>query len=250
MLRLDDLSFGYGRSIIGGGLTLDLAKGETLALLGPNGSGKTTLFKTVLGLLPALGGRVLVEGADSAGWSPGQRARIFGYVPQSSPGFFPFSVAEVVLMGRTARLGPFAAPAAKDRAVAAAMLERLGIAHLAERDFPRISGGERQLVLIARALAQEPAILVLDEPTASLDFGNQRLILDTVRRLSGQGLSIVLSTHHPDEAFAVANKAALLRAGALLAAGPVPATLTEDSLTALYGVPVALHRVGDKVVCV
>ena len=248
-LTLDALAFGYGRVKVGGPLTMELHPGETLALLGPNGSGKTTLFKTVLGLLPPLGGRVLAGGTDTTRWSPAERARLFGYVPQSSPGFFPFSVAEVVLMGRTARIGTFAAPSAKDRAIAARMLDRLGIAHLAGRDFPRISGGERQLVLIARALTQEPAILVLDEPTASLDFGNQRLILETIRHLSDQGLSIILSTHHPDEAFAIADKAALLRAGQLLGAGSVAETLTAPALSALYGVPVTLHRLGDRMVC-
>ncbi len=197
MLAVEDLAFGYGRRVIGSGVSFALGRGEVLCLLGPNGCGKTTLLKTLLGLLPAKAGRVLVEGSDLAGMRRRDVARRIAYVPQAHAAFFPFTVREVVVMGRASRLGPFAAPGAGDEAAAARSLDALGIGHLAHADYSRISGGERQLALIARALAGEPQLLVMDEPTASLDFGNQARVLTQVRRLSGSGITIVFSTHDP-----------------------------------------------------
>lgn len=237
-LEVEGLAVGYGGKAIGRDLSFTLSAGETLSLLGPNGSGKTTLFKSLLRLIEPLAGRVRIDGEDIAGWSRAAMARHFGYVPQAGAGYFPFSVREMVLMGRTARLGPFAAPGRGDRAAAEAAIETLGLGHLAERPYPQLSGGERQLVLIARALAQEPRFLVLDEPTASLDFGNQVRVLQQVRRLAGAGIGVVLSTHHPDQAFVLGGRALLLREGRLAAAGPVAEVITAEALQTLYGVAV------------
>jgi iron complex transport system ATP-binding protein len=193
---------------------------------------------------------VRVEGEDAARWPPARRARVFGYVPQASPGYFPFSVMEMVLMGRTARLGVFAAPSRNDHAVVARILADLGIANLAGREYTRISGGERQLALIARALAQEPRLLVLDEPTANLDFSNQLLLLDIVRALAGRGLGILFSTHHPDQALAVATHALLLKRGEMQAFGPAADVLTAERLSALFSVELAVERAAGALVCV
>src|SRR4030095_16607639 len=171
-LELADLAFGYPGKEVGRDVTFDLTGGEVLCLLGPNGGGKTTLFKTILRLLSPLPGRVAVDGQPIAGWARDRLARVFGYVPQAQLGIFPFTVAEIVLMGRTAHIGPFATPSRADRAIAEEMLVSLGIGHLAPRPYTEISGGERQLTLIARALAQQPAILVMDEPNASRRFGH------------------------------------------------------------------------------
>src|SRR6516164_5739301 len=172
-LRIEDLSYGYPGNVVGRHVSFSVGVGEVLCLLGRNGEGKSTLFKTILGLLPPRAGSVRVDSEPIAGWSPRRRALTFGYVPQNSGGTFPFTVAELALMGRSAHRGPFAAPSAADREAAKEAIALLGITHLAEREWQRVSGGERQLALVARALAQEPRILVLDEPTASLDFGNQ-----------------------------------------------------------------------------
>ena len=177
MLEVSGLAFGYGRRRVGAGLDLTVRAGEVLCLLGPNGGGKTTLFKTLLGLLPPLAGAIRLDGEDVARWSRRRLAARLGYVPQAQGATFPFRVSDVVLMGRASRLGPFASPGPADRAIAARALASLEIAHLAERAYTEISGGERQMVLIARALAGEPRILVMDEPTASLDFGNQGLVI-------------------------------------------------------------------------
>lgn len=244
-LTVEALAFGYGGRTIGQGVSFALARGEVLCLLGPNGGGKSTLLKTLLGLLPALGGAVKIDGEDTIAWAPRRRARAFGYVPQSGAGQFAFTVAEMVLMGRTAHRSIFAAPSEADRAIAAAALQSLGIAALAERDWLRISGGERQLALIARALAQQPLLLVLDEPTANLDFGNQVRVLAELRRLAGQGLAVIFATHHPEQAFACADRVALLHEGHLARLGPPAEIITPESMHLVYGIDVDVVPVGN-----
>jgi iron complex transport system ATP-binding protein len=241
-MRLDvqDLAFGYAGKEVGRGVTFSLAGGEVLCLLGPNGGGKTTLFKTILRLLAPHGGRVDVDGEGVAGWSRLRLARVFGYVPQAQLGVFPFTVAEIVLMGRTAHIGPFATPSRGDRTVAQEMLAALGIGHLAARPYTEISGGERQLTLIARALAQRPAILVMDEPTASLDFGNQVRVLAEIEQLARRGIAVMLSTHDPDHAFLCAHRVALLHRGRLARLGPPAEVITRESLREVYGVDVTV----------
>jgi iron complex transport system ATP-binding protein len=237
-LSVEKLAFGYPGRVIGRDASFALDAGEVLCLLGPNGSGKTTLFRTVLGLLPGQGGAVRLDGADIAGWSRQDMARAMGYVPQAHTAYFPFTVIETVLMGRTARMGLFATPSHADVAVAERMLEQLRIAHLRDAIYTRISGGERQLTLIARALAQEPSILVMDEPTASLDFGNQMLVLSHIRSLARHGIAVVLSTHDPDHAFFCADRVALLKDGRLVRVGTPEDVITAETLHDLYGVDV------------
>lgn len=252
-LTCEALAFGYPRKPVGAGLSLTVTPGEVLVLLGPNGSGKTTLFKTMLGLIPAQGGTVRLDDRPLASLSRREVALQLGYVPQAFAGYFPFTVRETVLMGRTAHIGIFASPSSGDRAVADRMLEALGIAHLAEEPYTRISGGERQLTLIARALAQEPSLLVMDEPTASLDFGNAVRVLERIRSLADEGITIILSTHDPDHAFLCGDRVALLKDGRLVALGPPNETITPQRLNELYGVDVAIHQVGasqETKVCV
>lgn len=237
-LAAADLAFGYRGHPVWEGVSLAVAAGEVLALLGPNGGGKTTLLKTLLGLLSPQAGSVMLDGRDLAMVPVRERARLVAYVPQSHHGTFAFTAFDVVLMGRTAHGGLFARPSAKDRAVAAAMLERLGIAHLSGRSVTMISGGERQLVLVARALAQEPRFIVLDEPTASLDFGNQGKVMRQIRSLAADGLGVLFTTHDPNQALGHADRVALLRDGGVMAVGPVAEILSQERLAALYGAPV------------
>jgi len=240
-LDLQDLAFGYAHREVGRDVTFSLSGGEVLCLLGPNGGGKTTLFKTVLRLLAPHGGRILVDGESITGWSRARLARAFAYVPQAQLGVFPFTVADTVLMGRTAHLGAFATPSRGDRAIALEMLGVLGISHLAARPYTEISGGERQLTLIARALAQEPAILVMDEPTASLDFGNQIRVLSEIEQLAHRGIAVMLSTHDPDHAFLCAHRVALLHHGRLARLGSPEQVITRESLREVYGIEVSVR---------
>ena len=253
-LEARGLDFGYAGRVVGRGLDLTLGKGEVLCVLGPNGSGKTTLFRTLLGLLPRLGGRVTIGGEDIERMPRGRIAREVAYVPQASSSYFDFSLAEMVLMGRTAHLGAFAAPGAHDRSLAHAALERMGIGTLAGRPVGAVSGGERQLALIARAIATEARTLVMDEPTANLDFGNQARVLSHVAALRDSGVSILLCTHDPDHAFHVADRVLLMREGSAVTLARTEAALTADNLSRLYDVPVHVADVdtpaGRRRICV
>jgi len=244
MLRVRDLAFGYPGRHVGSGVSFDVERGCTLAILGGNGAGKTTLLRTLLGLLPAQGGRVEIDGASVAGLLPGERARKLAYVPQHSTPPFAFVVEDIVLMGRAARVPAFTRPGRADRAAAARALERLRIEALAQRPVTELSGGERQLVLIARALAQEAPILILDEPTASLDFGNRARVLAELDRLRASGLCVVFSTHEPEHALAHADQALLLADGHPMITAPVEHALTAENVTRLYGIPVDRVDVG------
>jgi iron complex transport system ATP-binding protein len=236
------LGFGYGAKVVGRDVDLEARSREVLCLLGPNGSGKTTLFKTMLGLLPPQAGEVRLDGIALTQLTRPEIARRLAYVPQAHAAHFPFTVIDMVVMGRTAHLGVFASPTDEDRRRALAALATLGIVHLAETEYTRISGGQRQLALIARSLAQEAPAIVMDEPTASLDFGNQVVVLSEVRRLAARGLAVLLSTHDPDHAFSIGHRVALLDGGRLVATGRPDEVLTPERLRAVYGVYVAVER--------
>jgi iron complex transport system ATP-binding protein len=254
-LEARELAFGYRNHRVGHDVSLSLQPGEVVCLLGPNGGGKTTLFRTLLGLLPAQGGNVLLGGDDLARLPRREIARRIAYVPQVHTGYFPFTVRDVVLMGRTAHLAPFASPSRADHDAAEEALARLDLAHLADAVYTQISGGERQLTLLARALAQSAPLMVMDEPTASLDFGNQIKVLERVGALAKSGIGVLLSTHDPDQAFLLGHRVALLHHGTLAALGAPQQVLTPAALHMLYGVEVDISKVGDarvgeRAVCV
>ncbi|AUC52254.1 ABC transporter [Sagittula sp. P11] len=245
MLVARDLSIGYGQQVIGSGLGLEVAPGDVLCLLGPNGCGKTTLFRTLLGLLPPLSGEVLLSGKPITAQRRAEVARQISYVPQAHAPPFPFEALDVVLMGRTARLGAFGQPSRTDREAAFAAMVQLGIGDLAASDYSRLSGGQRQLVLIARALAQEAPLMVMDEPTASLDFGNEAQVLariSALARAAAHGAhGVVLSTHNPDHAFQLGARVLLMKAGQRVAEGPCDEVLTTQTLSAVYGIGVTVE---------
>jgi iron complex transport system ATP-binding protein len=241
-LAAEKLSIGYGSRLVASGIDLVLAEGTVTCLLGPNGIGKTTLFRTLLGLLPSLAGTIKIAGDDISGLSREAIARQIAYVPQSYFGNFAYTVLDLVVMGRTAYLGNFGTPAKSDIEIAARALETLGISTLAARDVTRVSGGERQLALIARALAQQTGIIVMDEPTASLDLGNRLLVLEKVRGLADEGLAVLISTHEPEQAFAIADRVAILGGGNHFRTGPVETVLTSRQLTLLYGIDLDVEK--------
>ena len=238
MLEVSDLAFGFPGRTIGRGVSFGVAAGEVLCVLGPNGGGKTTLFRTVLGLLESHRGSIDLDGEALSSLSRSEIARRVGYVPQGHTAYFAYTVREFALMGRTAHLGALSSPSGKDVDVAQLALESLGIAHLADQPVTEISGGERQLALVARALAQQPRLLVLDEPTASLDFGNQVRVLERIGALAASGIAILFSSHEPDHAFLCAHRALLLGAGRVLEIGAPREVIRPDTLERLYHVSV------------
>jgi iron complex transport system ATP-binding protein len=249
MLEARGLGYGYPGRAVGRHLNLALGAGVVLCVLGPNGGGKTTLFRTLLGLLEAQAGEVRLQGESLDALPRGEVARRMGYVPQGHSAQFAFTVRDVVLMGRTAHVGLFAAPGAADRAAAERAIEALGIGALADRVLTELSGGERQLAMIARALAQGARLLVLDEPTASLDFGNQVRVLRELRRLAADGYAVVFSSHDPGQAFLAASGALLLVRGGALRQGTPEDVITADNLRQVYGVDVRVTAVDGVRAC-
>lgn len=246
MLAARALAFGFPSRRVGSGVDLALARGESLAILGGNGAGKTTLLRTLLGLLPPLSGEVRIGDVPLASLDAAARAARIAYVPQQHAPAYAFSVTDAVLMGRVAHVATFARPRRRDHAAVREALEALRIESLAQRRITELSGGERQLVMIARALAQQAPILLLDEPTASLDFGNRIRVLDELDRLRARGMTILFSTHEPDQALAHADRALLLADGRPLVLDTVQRALTATNIERLYRTPVRLVHLGAR----
>jgi ABC-type cobalamin/Fe3+-siderophores transport system ATPase subunit len=241
-LELSGINCGYSDRTIIKGVSMTIEAGEVMCLLGPNGSGKSTLFKSILGLLPLQGGKILVDGNNISSWSRPKLARVMGYIPQDHIPSFPYTVLDIVLMGRVAHLNRFSSPSAGDVKVAEEALETLNISYLRDKLYTEISGGERQLVVIARALAQQPQILIMDEPTSNLDFGNQMLVLKKIQRLSQLNLAVIMSSHFPNHALLCATKVMLLKDGMVFSMGTPEETVTERNLKMIYGVDVKIVK--------
>lgn len=239
ILHAQQIRIGYKDQALGPAFDVQLAAGQVVALLGPNGSGKTTLLKTLLGILPPVSGQISLLDKNLSDWPSKHRAQHIGYVPQALHSHFSFSVLDMVLMGRSAYLNAFSQPCASNQQIAMDCLAQLQIQHLAARSFTELSGGEQQLVMLARALTQQPRILILDEPTASLDFANQILVLEHIKQLKEQGLAILMSTHQPEHALQTADHLALFKQGTLAKTGPAAELGTAANIAWLYDLSVA-----------
>jgi iron complex transport system ATP-binding protein len=245
MLQMKGAGLGYNGRAIVHDVDLEIRSGDILCLLGQNGAGKTTLFRTMLGFIRPVYGTISVDGRDLSRLSPREVAGFVSYVPQSYAMPFSYKARDVVLFGRTAHLGIFAAPGRKDRSIAMECLEILDMAHLADRSFNELSGGERQMVVIARALAQEARFMILDEPASNLDYGNQVRVIRKIRELAGRSIGILMATHHPDHAFMAASRVAVLSNGRLCHNGPPGEMLTPQTLKSVYGVDVQVFDSPD-----
>jgi len=237
MLQVDKVTFGYraGRVVLDD-VSFAVERGELVGILGPNGSGKTTLLKILAGALAPMSGSVRIDGREIREWRRRELARRIAFVPQDTHAPFDFSVLDIVLMGRYAHLGTFALEGPADLAIARQALEATGTTSFEARSFTTLSGGEKQRVAIASGLAQSPELLLLDEPTGSLDIGHQLEIRDLLRRLNGSGVTMVLSTHDLNLAASLCRQLILLGGGRLVACGPTSDVLRPDTVRALYGV--------------
>jgi iron complex transport system ATP-binding protein len=238
VLQAENLSFGYGPHKVLGEASLVLHPGEFLALLGINGAGKSTLLRLMLGFEQPQSGYIKLAGRPLHGYKRRELARHIAYVPQAHAAPFPYLVRDVVMLGRIVHSGYFRAHSARDVEQVNAAMEKLGIAHLADRPYTKLSGGERQLTLIARALAQEARILILDEPNSGLDYGNQIRLLGNLRSLADQGYAVLCTTHHPEHVLLAADRVALLRSGRITATGVPKDVLTAETMRELYDVEV------------
>lgn len=246
LLETQNLSGGYGGRDICKDISCQLEAGEILSVLGPNGCGKTTFFRLVLGFLAPTAGRVLLDGAPADALSKRQSAQLIAYIPQQHAPVFSYTVREVVLMGRASHFSAFSSPKKPDQDAAENALEQLGITHLAECSYTNLSGGQRQMVLIARALSQNAKILVMDEPGASLDYANHQRLIQVIRTLADTGYAILMSTHSPEHPFTVADKVMLMDKGQVRAFGPPAKALTAGLLTQVYQTEMDILEVTDR----
>lgn len=251
LLELRSVCCGYGNRQVVKDVSLILNRGDILCFLGPNGVGKTTLFKAILGFIRTTNGSILINGRNISAWTRKTMAKSVAFVPQSHRPVFPFTVLDMVLMGRTVHAATLGSPGKQDTEIAKSMLDRLNITDLQDKPYTEISGGQQQMVLIARALAQQAEILIMDEPTASLDYGNQVKVLEQVKKLATQGISVIMTTHFPDHAFLCATKVALMQSDGRFEIGEVDDVVTEQKLGDAYGIQVkithACGRNGDWV---
>jgi iron complex transport system ATP-binding protein len=244
VLKASDLSFAYrpDMPLVVNRVSMAVARGELVGILGPNGSGKTTLLKLLCGALAPTAGSVALDGRPLTGWSRRSLAQRIAFVPQETHAPFDFSVIDIVLMGRYPHLGAFVLEGPADLAIARHALESTGTVAFEGRSFGTLSGGEKQRVVIASALAQSPELLLLDEPTASLDVGHQLEVRMLLERLNANGVTMVLSTHDLNFAAALCRHLVLLRDGRVLAYGPTDQVLTRDAVRALYDVEADVER--------
>ena len=248
ILSLTDIGYAYAphRPPALRNVTLDIAAGSLVAILGPNGGGKTTLLHVLLGLLPPGTGTLTIAGKPHAAYSRRALSQLIGLVPQHEHIPFDFTLLDYVLLGRAPYLGPLEMPGEKDLAVARGALETVGLATLQARAVTALSGGERQLAMIARALAQAPRILLLDEPTSHLDLANRQAVQKVLRKLADHGVTVIFTTHDPHLAAAMADHAILIRGGMLLAAGPFDTIFTAERLSATYGIDLQVIACGSQ----
>lgn len=244
-IRVNNLSFSYGKKQILHDISFSAEKGEFLSVLGPNGAGKSTLFRCILGLLPDYSGQVLVNDRNIKDLPVREASKQIAYIPQNSHSVFHYNVLDIVLMGRTNRASAFGNPGKEDERASINALEKVGICALKDRCFHKLSGGEQQLVLIARALAQDAPILLLDEPTANLDFGNQILVLEQAKKLAEEGYTVIQTTHHPEQSYLYSDRILMLQHGRILANGKPAEVLTNEMMKQLFNASVKIISLYD-----
>ncbi len=249
MIEVDQLSFSYGKHAVLKHLTFSIEAGKLLSVLGPNGVGKSTLFRCLLGLNKTYTGTVQINKADIKTFTTRQMAETMAYIPQSHSSTFNYSVVEMVVMGTAHRVSKFSTPSVKDYEKAYDALDQMNMRSYAERYFNELSGGEQQMVLIARALAQQAKILLMDEPTSNLDFGNQLRVMEKIKMLTEKGYTVIQSSHNPQHALMFSDEIMALYAGQIIAKGIPGEVVTKGLLEKLYQTNVEILEVkGERLI--
>ena len=247
LLRIESGSFAYkGGPQILKDINIELDRGEILAVLGPNGAGKTTLLRCMMDMLHWQEGRSLLDGEDIRGMAASKLWRRMAYVPQARSAAASYTAFQTVLLGRSSRIGAFSAPSDEDMEAAERVMKELGIWELADKPCYAISGGELQMVLIARAMAAEPEVLVLDEPESNLDFKNQLIVLDVMSGLARSGVACIFNTHYPAHALQRADKSLMLTKGGMYIYGPTKYVVSEDDIRSIFGVNAIIEDIGGS----
>ncbi len=246
-IEIQNAAFSYdGKTDVFSGLSHTITSDEIFCILGPNGIGKSTLLKAILNLHRLRAGHILIDGRDVTDFRPSELARVIAYIPQTYAPTFPYKVLDMVLMGRMPYLNTMAHPTDEDFEKCGEAIALLGLTDLVDRPCTQLSGGQLQLVMLARAIAQEAEFIVLDEPTAHLDYGKQMVTLDMIRSMRSRGVGIIMTTHDPDHAFLVCDKAAVMAEGRFLAVGRPDEVVTEENLAAAYGVGIRILPYTDE----
>jgi iron complex transport system ATP-binding protein len=251
LMEMIDGTFSYNsNNNIFENINFTVENGDVFCILGANGTGKTTMIKCLNGLMKLKSGNVLLNGKDIYSLSHSEIGRNIGYIPQLHNSTFPFTILDVVLMGRAPHIDAFSSPSKKDYDIAENSLKSLNIYHMKDKPYTEISGGEQQLVFIARVLTQEPKVLLLDEPTSHLDFGNQIRTLNIIEKLANSGLSVVMSSHFPDHAFISANKVAIMKGSDFIDIGTPEDVINEENMEKAYGIKVKIVDFEDRLTCI
>jgi iron complex transport system ATP-binding protein len=246
LIEVRGAAFKYGIRTVFSSIDLDIFAGEVLTILGPNGCGKSTLLRCIGGALSLAEGTVRMGNDDLSTLDPGARARRIGFLFQDHTPTFPFTVLEVTVMGRTPHMSIFGTPSPRDTALAEEALDTVGIRHLKNRPYTELSGGERQLVLLSRTLAQQPDVILLDEPTSHLDMRNQVLCLKTIGALAALGRPMIMTTHDPNHAFLYPGRVALMKPDGSLLTGPASDVITDATLSMIYGTDIGVFSMARR----